>query len=79
MPDRDIDLIKEWIGLGVPGAQCEPNPQNRGCVTTRVGNAIVNKIVECNNGMVGADIQICAANEACSYFTGNGQCVARGQ
>jgi len=77
MPDADIKLIEAWIRDGVPGAQCEPNAQGRGCsVTTVPGQAEpVYKVVECVDGNVGADVTTCPAGQICDFYTGNGQCV----
>lgn len=79
MPDADIALIEAWIASGVPGAQCEPDAQNRGCVAIPVAGqaAPTYKVVECLDGNVGADITTCAAGQVCSLRTGNGRCVAR--
>jgi hypothetical protein len=79
MPDADIDLIARWIADGVPGAQCLPNPQNRGCeiVQQAAGGVIVTRynVVECNDGNYGALVQMCNLNQVCDSSGENGQCV----
>jgi len=51
MPDADIELIKRWIADGVPGAQCEPNDQNRGCTFAITPLGRVYSVVECVDGI----------------------------
>ena len=75
MPDADIQLIEDWIALGVPGAQCEPNPQNRGCVARSVAGQTEYDVVECVDGNVGAVVTVCPEGQICTFYTGNGQCV----
>ena len=76
MPDADIKLIERWIADGVPGAQCLPNAENRGCeVLEGVGGIGVRyNAVECVDGNIGALIQACNLNQVCNSFEGNGQC-----
>ena len=78
MPDADVQLIARWIGDGVPGAQCLPNAQNRGCqvVPAPGGVGVSYNAVECVDGNIGALIQACAAGQVCdsSDPQGNGQC-----
>jgi len=81
MPDADVQLIARWIGDGVPGAQCLPNAQNRGCqiVTITVGGITMidhYNAVECVDGNIGAVIQACPTGQVCdsSDPQGNGQC-----
>lgn len=75
MPAQDIDLIIKWIGtknalgLGAPGAQCEPNAAGVGCFS---GNP-----VPCDdNGNITSTTPTtnCASNETCDYRSGT--CVA---
>src|SRR5690606_35868496 len=42
MPNRDVELLMEWISVGAPGAQCDP---------TRFGGRACNdnEIVQCND------------------------------
>ena len=76
LPDRDIELIKTWISMGSPGAQCVPNDQQQGCSITAGDNgAPIYKVVQCPDGNIGATITTCARTETCSIFTGNGKCV----
>lgn len=80
MPDADVALIERWIGDGVPGAQCLPNEEGRGCevVTVTVGMQQVAQynVVECSpDGNAGAVVQACNANQVCVARTGNGRCV----
>jgi hypothetical protein len=76
LPDRDIELIKTWISMGSPGAQCAPNQQQQGCsVTTGADGSPIYKVVACPDGNIGATIMTCASNEACDTATGNGKCV----
>jgi len=75
LPDRDIELIKTWISLGSPGAQCVPNGQQQGCSVTAGDNGNpIYKVVECRDGNIGATITTCATGETCSIDTGNGTC-----
>jgi hypothetical protein len=76
MPDADIQLIERWIAAGVPGAQCIPNEQNRGCeiVPAPGGVGVRYNAVECVDGNIGALIQACNLDEVCDSFGGNGQC-----
>jgi len=78
MPDGDIKLIETWIRAGVPGAQCLPNAQNRGCqaVTITVGGQSLTNynVVECNDGNAGAVIQACSGTQICDSRSGNGEC-----
>lgn len=77
LPDADIELIKAWIMLGVPGAQCVPNGQGQGCAThTGATGSAVYDVVECGDGNIGAIVTTCAANQICSLSRENGQCVA---
>jgi hypothetical protein len=77
LPDVDIELIREWIRAGIPGAQCTPNDDNLGCSITRADNgSLVYKVVECPDGNIGNELQTCGPNERCTFDTGNGQCVA---
>jgi hypothetical protein len=75
MPDADVALIAAWIARGAPGAQCTPNAQGRGCAITRVAGEPVYQVVECGDGNVGAVVQVCAADQVCQFYAGNGQCV----
>jgi len=78
LPDADIALIKAWIALGVPGAQCVPNDQGRGCSThTDASGTLVHDVVECGDGNIGAIVTTCDAQQTCTVFRENGQCVAR--
>lgn len=80
MPDANVQLIARWIGDGVPGAQCLPNAQNRGCeLVPQSFGGIVRihyNVVECVDGNIGAQIQSCADDQVCdsSDPQGNGQC-----
>ena len=74
MPDADIRLIEAWIASGVPGAQCEPNAQNRGCSVSNVAGQNVYKVVECVDGNIGADVMMCPLGQVCDFYTANGQC-----
>jgi hypothetical protein len=78
MPDADIRLIETWIRAGIPGAQCLPNAQNRGCqaVTVTVGGQSVTNynVVECVDGNAGAVIQACSGTQICDSRSGNGEC-----
>jgi hypothetical protein len=69
LPDRDIELIKTWISMGSPGAQCVPSERQRGCSTTG------KEVVECPDGNIGATIEICGQSQTCSISIGNGQCL----
>lgn len=53
IPNRDVELLKEWIEAQAPGAQC--NPEENG------GNACNNKeVVQCNaDWTFGARVQPC--------------------
>jgi hypothetical protein len=75
MPDADIRLIEAWIAAGAPGAQCEPNAQNRGCLATNVAGITEYEVVECNDGEVGAVVTVCSPDQVCQFYRGNGQCV----
>jgi hypothetical protein len=77
MPDADVHLIESWIRAGVPGAQCLPNAQNRGCQVVFGGALPQYNVVECVDGNIGALVQACSAVQVCdsSSSTGNGQCV----
>jgi hypothetical protein len=83
MPDADIQLIERWIALGVPGAQCESNDQNRGCMarlvvdpTNPTRRITEYSVVECVDGnVIGAPITVCPGVEVCTFYTGNGRCV----
>jgi hypothetical protein len=75
MPDADIRLIEAWIARGIPGAQCEPNDQNRGCIAPTVAGRTEYDVVECVDGNVGAIVTVCPQGQVCSFYTGNGQCV----
>jgi hypothetical protein len=77
MPDADIHLIESWIRAGVPGAQCLPNAQNRGCQVITTGPLPQYNVVECADGNAGAVVQACSPVQICdsSSSTGNGQCV----
>ena len=77
MPDADIQLIKKWIGDGVPGAQCEPNAQNRGCLVKTIAGQPTPEydVVECVDGNVGVLVTVCPAGQVCDFYRGNGQCV----
>jgi hypothetical protein len=76
MPDADIHLIEAWIRAGVPGAQCLPNAQNRGCQVVTGGAIPQYNVVECVDGNAGAVVQACLATQVCDSgsATGNGQC-----
>ncbi|HEX2689399.1 MAG TPA: hypothetical protein VHN14_22410 [Kofleriaceae bacterium] len=76
MPDADIRLIENWIGDGVPGAQCEPNAQNRGCMVRTIAGQTEYDVVECVGGNVGSVVTMCPAGQICTFYTGNGRCVA---
>jgi len=79
LPDADIELIKTWIRMGFPGAQCEPNANNQGCRVTTVrvngSNVPVYDVVECTDGTIGAVVSTCTGDQVCTVSTGNGQCV----
>lgn len=75
MPDADLQLLEAWIASGVPGAQCEPNADHRGCAVRTVAGQLVYEVVECVDGNVGAVVTVCPQNQVCSFYTGNGQCV----
>jgi len=79
LPDADIALIKTWIRVGFPGAQCEPNANNQGCRvrTVRVDgmDEPAYDVVECDDGNVGAVVSTCTGDQICTVNTGNGQCV----
>jgi hypothetical protein len=77
MPDADIALIVRWVADGVPGAQCLPNAQNRGCeiVPLPGGTGVRYNVVECADGNIGAVVQMCNLNEVCDSSGENGQCV----
>jgi hypothetical protein len=75
MPDADVELIEAWIRDGVPGAQCEPNAQNLGCLVTTVAGQTEYDVVECIDGNVGAVVTVCPQGQVCSFYTGNGRCV----
>jgi hypothetical protein len=77
MPDADIQLMEAWIAAGVPGAQCEPNDQNRGCVVRFVEGQTSPEydVVECVDGNVGAVVTVCPDRQVCDFYKGNGQCV----
>jgi hypothetical protein len=77
MPDADIRLIEAWIASGVPGAQCEPNAEGRGCRATNTGGQTEYAVVECIDGNVGAVVTVCPPDQVCQFYTGNGQCVTR--
>jgi hypothetical protein len=71
LPDADIDLIKAWIALGVPGAQCVPNDQGLGCATTPDGTGgSLATVVQCGDGNIGAVVTTCTSTQSC----GNGTC-----
>jgi hypothetical protein len=74
MPDADIHLIETWIRAGIPGAQCLPNAQNRGCQVVTVGAIAQYNVVECVDGNAGAVVQACSAIQICDPESGNGQC-----
>jgi hypothetical protein len=74
MPDVDIQLIETWIRAGIPGAQCLPNAQNRGCQVVTVGAVPQYNVVECIDGNVGAVVQACSALQICDSRNGNGEC-----
>jgi hypothetical protein len=75
MPDADIALIKEWIRAGAPGAQCVANAQGRGCQVEDVAGVAVFRVVECVDGNAGTVVQTCAADQICTVYMGNGQCL----
>jgi len=79
IPDTDVELIKTWIRMGFPGAQCEPNANHQGCQVRTVqvaGNPVPEyAVVECNDGNIGAMISTCPGDQVCTVYTGNGQCV----
>jgi len=76
LPDRDIELIKTWTSMFSPGAQCVPNEQQQGCsLTSGDGGALIDKVVQCPDGNIGATITTCAGKDICSIDSGNGKCV----
>ena len=78
MPDTDVKLIERWIADGVPGAQCLPNAQNRGCELQLIdqGSVVTRhyNVVECVDGNIGAVIQSCADNQICLSDGEDRQC-----
>jgi hypothetical protein len=76
MPDVDIDLIREWIRAGVPGAQCTPNAQNLGCSVNLIGDTLTYAVVDCKDGNIGTTVQTCTGTDICTFYSGNGQCVS---
>lgn len=76
LPDADIDLIERWIGDGFPGAQCVANDLGRGCSSVEVAGARVYSVVECSGGNIGAVVTVCPAGQICTFYSGNGRCVA---
>jgi hypothetical protein len=76
MPDADVDLIARWIADGVPGAQCLPDAQNRGCeiVPLPGGVGFRYNVVECVDGNYGALIQACNLNQVCVSSEEDHQC-----
>ena len=58
LPNRDVLLIKEWIGAQAPGAQCNPDPD------VNMGHACNNKeVVQCNQDWTfGPRIQLCSGD-----------------
>jgi hypothetical protein len=74
MPDADVHLIETWIRAGIPGAQCLPNAQNRGCQVVTGGALPQYNVVECVDGNAGAVVQACSPIQICDPASGNGQC-----
>lgn len=77
LPDLDIALIETWIGDGFPGAQCVANDDGHGCQVTEVAGVAVHRVVECQGGNIGAVVTVCPASQICTFYSGNGRCVAR--
>jgi hypothetical protein len=78
MPEADIRLIESWIADGVLGAQCVPNAQDRGClVTSGPQGEPIYQVVACTAGNVGDVVETCTGTQLCTFYTGNGQCVAQ--
>lgn len=76
MPDADINLIRKWISLGVPGAQCIPNDQLEGCqVTIAPDGTTTYSVVKCPDGNAGDIVQTCTGIQTCTFYGGNGKCV----
>jgi hypothetical protein len=80
LPDADIDLIRAWIAAGAQGAQCEPNPQQRGCqqrlVATPASTRLEYAVVGCVEGNVVAVLEVCPPDEVCDVHRENGRCVS---
>ncbi|HEY6173576.1 MAG TPA: hypothetical protein VIX73_03995 [Kofleriaceae bacterium] len=76
LPDADSQLILEWIQAGAHGAQCVPNAQGLGCAVTFVSRdmPLIYRVVQCPDGDIGADMQVCAGSTVCTVATGTGQC-----
>jgi hypothetical protein len=54
MPNADIDLLKKWIGAGVPGAQCVPEDYGG-------QDCNGNSVVECDSeGNYGTTVMACS-------------------
>jgi len=72
IPDADVELIQRWIAGGMHRAQCQPNAQNRGCQARSIMVAGMRRteysVVECNDGEVGALIELCATT--CNFEVG---------
>jgi hypothetical protein len=69
LPDADINLMKAWIALGVPGAQCEPDAQKHGCAFATDGSQ---NVVQCIDGNIGDVVTMCSSG--CDTSSGNAQC-----
>jgi hypothetical protein len=76
MPDADVDLIARWIADGVPGAQCLPDAQNRGCEIVLLPGGLGRQynVVECVDDNIGARIQACNLNQVCDSSEEIRQC-----
>jgi hypothetical protein len=75
MPDGDIELLKAWISAGAHGAQCVANAQGEGCQVEDVAGVPVFRVVTCVDGDAVAVVKTCPANQICTYYMGNGQCL----
>lgn len=56
MPNRDVELLEEWISVQAPGAQCNPEI-NEGQACNN------NEVVQCNaDWTFGARVQVCTGD-----------------